>query len=372
MLHWTKTTALTVSPGTTHQEVWTLHNDGDILAEYPIDARTSKAFDVQKLGMNIEDAATAAQYREAAEKFLYGIAENLHSLTHCPACGENAQKATEDFSTQHTSYVLCPQCGHAYIREQPSLESLQAYWAKDEAFSTPYIDKKNVENRMQGIIAPKVQWTLDMYAKHTGASPRSVADVGAGGGHFVAGMNRAGVNALGYEICIPSRKFAKECFGLELIETDFLSSQNASIFDCITFWGMLEYAPNPRDFLCKARTCMSEKGLLIVEVPRYQSVSTAIQRLHPQGIFRHMCPSSHMNTFSDASLATLLYESGFKPVAAWYFGMDAYELFMQLALASGNTNLPTQTSDFIEQMQHSFDAGRLCDDLIVAAVPRKR
>jgi hypothetical protein len=108
--------------------------------------------------------------------------------------------------------------------------------------------------------------------------------------------------------------------------------------------------------------------MIIVEVPRYHCLSTAIQKACPQYIARHMDPSTHVNCFSDSSLATALFDSGFRPVKIWYFGMDAYEIFVNLALASGDTGALGKWAEHIPLVQSFLDAARLCDDIVVAAV----
>jgi hypothetical protein len=86
-------------------------------------------------------------------------------------------------------------------------------------------------------------------------------------------------------------------------------------------------------------------------------------------VARHLDPTSHVNCFSDASLATALVTTGFKPVAAWYFGMDVYELVVQLALQLGDPSAVERLAPWIPELQASLDAARLCDDVIVAALP---
>ena len=75
-----------------------------------------------------------------------------------------------------------------------------------------------------------------------------------------------------------------------------------------------------------------------------------------------------MNCFSDTSLAVALDAEGFSPVAAWYFGMDAYELLVQIALQLGAQLFET-AGEAMLALQPALDAARICDDIIVAARP---
>jgi hypothetical protein len=80
-----------------------------------------------------------------------------------------------------------------------------------------------------------------------------------------------------------------------------------------------------------------------------------------------MDPTSHVNAFSDESLCTALVEEGFAPVAAWYFGMDAFEFAVQAALRAGEDSLLGKLVDWIAPLQRAADYGRQCDDIVVAA-----
>ena len=92
---------------------------------------------------------------------------------------------------------------------------------------------------------------------------------------------------------------------------------------------------------------------------------------NPFSISRHMDPTSHINAFSDESLATILVNSGFKPVAAWYFGMDIYEMLTQFGLRLNEDKIFYKISDMIANMQKNLDFGRQCDDIVIASIPDK-
>ena len=180
---------------------------------------------------------------------------------------------------------------------------------------------------------------------------------------------RAGMDAIGYERSASSRKFAKSAFGVDLLAEDFLSD-DARTGELITFWGLLEYVPQPRTLLAAARRRFAASGgMLIVEVPRFNCVGSAVQQVEGAVVARHMDPTTHVNCFSDASLCTALVAEGFRPVAAWYFGMDIYELFVQIALKLDDEATLERIVPMLNESQAALDRGRQCDDLIIAAVP---
>ena len=120
-------------------------------------------------------------------------------------------------------------------------------------------------------------------------------------------MKDSGINAYGFELGISSRNFAKTMFDIELFSNDFLESKTQK-FDLLTMWGLLEYTALPSKFLTKARECLNDDGLLIIEVPRINCLGTTVQISNPFSISRHMDPTSHINAFSDESLATILVD----------------------------------------------------------------
>jgi len=353
----------------TGPEIWTRTDSAGSRA-YPLDVRIGKPFDVT--GLKGTDLSETRDY----EKFLRETAARLYApgaprrvLAQCPACLGDAGPATIALSPFGVPYMRCAFCGHGFVREQPAPETLTDLFAQSDTHASTYIDKEGAERRITAIVQPKLEYGLDLFQRHAGRKAQSLIDVGAGGGHFVAAASRAGLKTTGYEQARASRAFAKEAFGVELSDADFLADAPAPV-DIVTFWGLLEYLAEPRAFIARARQrLIPGQGLLLIEIPRLDAVATAAQSLPGAVIARHMDPTTHVNTFSDESLLTAVTDSGFAPVALWYFGMDAYELVVQLGLMLGQDQALSVLAPVIPRLQAAFDAGRQCDDLILAAVP---
>jgi len=109
--------------------------------------------------------------------------------------------------------------------------------------------------------------------------------------------------------------------------------------------------------------------MLAVEVPRWDCFGTKIQEIFSESIVRHLDPLGHINIFSDNSLATILYQNKFAPFAAWYIGMDSYELFVQLSNLIKDQSKLEIIKKNIPQFQKAFDKNRFCDEIIIAAKP---
>jgi 2-polyprenyl-3-methyl-5-hydroxy-6-metoxy-1,4-benzoquinol methylase len=351
-------------------ERWHCHCDDGSILDMDVSVRMGKPMDVLSLkGLDLDEVRDYADSLADTARRLYGSGAPLCRLQRCVCC---CAPLTDDevkvLTVFDIPYVRCSSCGHVLVPVQPSQERLRAVFADSEAHSSPYVDPATLEIRLRQIVTPKLHWCLEQFAAaHAGRQPASVIDVGAGGGHFLAGAARAGLRVEGFELSKTSRAFAAENFGLSLRGEDFLAVDGGPV-DLVTFWGLLEYVPEPAPFIAAARRALAGHGMLVVEVPRVDALGTAAQAAPGSVVARHMDPTTHINSFSDESLMTLLVNGGFKPVAAWYFGMDIYELLVQTALRLDNAAVLESMAELIPLLQQSVDLGRQCDDLIVAAV----
>lgn len=334
--------------------------------------RRGKPLDVLGLkGTSLDGIRAEARSLAATAAELYAPARGRREVGACPCCELDAAGAPEALRVHGVPYHRCGGCGHLFVRSQPAPEALNEGFAGSEEHAAVYTDRDSLELRLAQIVAPKVDWSLETFLRERGRAARSVVDVGAGGGHFVEAARRRGLAAEGYEISAPSRRFAREAFGLELRPDDFLTEPpRRGAYDLVTFWGLLEYTPEPRRFLEAAHEWLDPAGgLLVVEVPRAECLGTAVQTAWSGDVVRHLSPTTHVNCFSDGSLAAALERSGFRAVGAWYFGMDAYELLVQLALASGAPDAFDRLAEGVLALQPLLDGLELCDDIVVAAVP---
>lgn len=75
--------------------------------------------------------------------------------------------------------------------------------------------------------------------------------------------------------------------------------------------------------------------------------------------------------FTDSSLATAFVKSGFDITAAWYFGMDIYELIFQWTLCNNDKELIQNIKHYIPRLQDTIDRSRLSDSMVLVGVPSK-
>lgn len=372
MKTWSRTAALGTGDQPRSRETWAYHDRDQIIASFEVDVTVSKPLDVLRLkGTSLQEICDYAAFLQKTADDLYAPHRSKRVLATCPCCDADTSTAPDALVVFGVTYKRCQQCGHVFVGTQPTPDALAEVFTESDEHSAVYTDRASLEIRLSQVVQPKLDWVCRIYHRYSKREATSVLDVGAGSGHFVEVTRRAGMRAEGYEISRASRQFARDIFDIELWPQDYLTMMHPpGEFDLITFWGLMEYLPEPKKFLQAAHQQLDPRtGMLVVEVPRFDGISTAIQKEYPETVARHLDPTSHVNCFSDSSLATVLYTCGFKPVAIWYFGMDAYELLVQLMLRLDLPGGLEQLASLIPSLQAAFDSARLCDDIIMAAVP---
>jgi 2-polyprenyl-3-methyl-5-hydroxy-6-metoxy-1,4-benzoquinol methylase len=370
-MKWFRTIPFSADHETQRQEKWQCRGEDGAVFNFDVNVRSGKPLDIVKLKkLDLAELRGYAEFLQKTARQLYGKGSPLRKITHCPCCGtETGISKDQALSVFTIDYFRCCKCGHVFVQEQPTNTAHQKMFSESESHSATYVDKDTLEFRLRNVVAPKWDWCVTQFSNlHKGKRPSSVLDVGAGGGHFLAMAARSGISVAGFELSKSSRAFARENFGLSLNGGDFLKADLAPV-DFVTFWGLLEYVCEPAPFLEKAREVLRPGGMLVVEVPRADALGTVVQSFPDSVVARHMDPTSHIQAFSDESLMTLLFRSGFQPVAVWYFGMDVYEVLVQTAVRLNNPSVLESMADLIPKLQESVDLGRQCDDIIIAAVP---
>ena len=370
MSKWFKQSPLT-NEGERTQEIW-IRKDNGKSREFPIDLYLGKKTDLLTLKKNIvESIKSKVEYYNKSRKELYsGEGEYVEK---CPVSGISTEKTKEIADIYGAKYVQTPDTGHVYVKNRPTQNTIHDFYLNNVTYAATYTDKSAAESRLNAIAVPWVNWTLEVYEKQYDKKPQRILDVGSGAGHFVEACRRAGLQAEGIELSESSREFAKEIWGFEMDDRDFIEAAvDYEGYDIVTFWGLLEHTPNPGRILDAAYQVVSKSkngGMVISKLPRWDSLSSASQRLNPETIIRHIDPMGHIMLFTDASAAELYYLHKFKPVAAWYYGMDVYETLMQIGNSTGKYDALVDTGSFQVELQQFVDEARFSDGLTIVGVP---
>jgi len=312
------------------------------------------------------------EIRDSRKNFYITQKNRLKKVNKCPICRWLVKNQAAIFSVYGAQYIQCQKCSHVFVEWIPDKTKIEKFYAQSEGYQRTYADSKTAQKRLHEIALPKALWLKRYFEKLYGRSPKKILDVGAGSGHFVKACKDLGLEADGLEFSRSGREFCKEIFGFELINKDFIKyAKDFKDYDVVTFWGVIEHVPNPTGMLAAASKIIAKQGLVVAEVPRWGSLSTVIQGVFPESIIRHLDPLGHINCFTDESLFKAFSLNKLDISAVWYFGMDAYELVIQLANYLKEDTIIKGLKSLIPIFQKNVDLNLLSDEMVVAAVPRK-
>ena len=374
MRKWFKTLPMRTSSALSHVETWVSKDSrSDHARSYEVNVRLGKPIDILSLKTGLVENFAAQISRISSNRIALFESNQTERVDKCPICDSSTVDSEFRLSIYGALYHECSTCSHYFVLNRPREAFLKRFYSFDVDYSSTYTDKRVTEMRVQDVAIPKAKWMMEEFVRLYGMTPKLVLDVGAGGGHFVYACKKLGLKARGIEFSEMSRQFCRDNFRFDLETADFTKEWNVfSGVDIVTFWGVIEHVPNPMSFLKAAyQTLSGRRALVIAEVPRWDCLGTAIQSAFSDSVTRHLDPLGHINCFTDSSLATAFESSGFVPVSAWYFGMDAFELTMQLSYLMGEKGslILDSLGSFIPLLQDSVDQVRLCDEMVLAGKP---
>ena len=294
------------------------------------------------------------KYIETAKK-LAKLSDKNQKI--CFICGSTRSKTTSSF--YGIKYKMCLKCSHVYTSKRLSEKKLTKYYSEDKFYSTnTYANKRLIKIR-ENVFRSKIQ-----FAKKFTTGKRWL-DVGSADGVSVSAAIKEGFHCEGIEISEPSRKFAKKYHNLDLYPNSLSSFEkiNKNKWNIISFFGVLEHLPDPISVLKISSHLLANKGIVAIEVPNYQSVSSFIQEL--SGLAdRHLVPYAHIMMFTESSMIYALKKTGFRPIAIWYYGMDMIELikyFSRTEKNFKNSKLINVLLKNINKIQYIIDKERRAD-----------
>ncbi len=350
------------------EETW-VSPDGH---RHRVHTRLGKPMDIVSLKADMVNHMTAKVDEWRTTRTAMYSEENLEPVSACPICESPTSEAQKFANVYGAQYVRCRTCEHVYVERRMTVEAVNRFYSQNQAYASTYTDQARAELRVRQVAAPKAEWAIDAFRAARGRSPTRVLDVGAGGGHFVQACRQLGVPCDGVELSEHSRAFSQRHFGIELLDTDFCTSvAEFRGVELITFWGVIEHVPDPLAMVRAARRALGPEGVVVVAVPRWTSLDAFVQLHFSDTLVRHMDPAGHIHLFSDNSTMHCLDKAGFAPVAAWYYGMDAYEWTVQAMMRTSDPQFLGNLRESINPIQHGIDLWRFSDEVAVAACPRR-
>jgi SAM-dependent methyltransferase len=175
-----------------------------------------------------------------------------------------------------------------------------------------YLDRHEAEQPARRRNTLDALHRLEPYLDRDSAT-RRLLDFGSGLGFFLSVAKEQGWQTLGLEPRPASAIYTRAKFGIDVI-TDTLQADTLppDHFDVITSFQVFEHLLEPAIDLQRLRAALKANGLILIEVPNFETWSMKLQRAR----HRHFV-GDHVNFFSAQTLGALLNRSGFSVVSVY-------------------------------------------------------
>ena len=227
----------------------------------------------------------------------------------CALCASAEREVR--FTEEPFSVVRCSACGFTYVTPRLSDASLlervydEAYWRSDAARTRGYTDY-----RADALLSLQTYRRRMAVVRRHFARPGRVLDVGCAAGYFLEVMREAGWDVLGLEPSDAIRPQAASRLGdANVIAAPLVDAGlEASSFDLITMWDVLEHIPDFPATLREARRLLAPGGRLLVETQNVRSRAARVLGRR----WQHYKHAEHIYHFDPDTLARALDQAGLR------------------------------------------------------------
>ena len=194
----------------------------------------------------------------------------------CPVC--NGTKfapfivCTDYFvSGDEFSIKTCKSCGFKITENVEDEQNIGRYYESKNYISHSNTTKGFVNSVYHAVRKYMLGRKRKLVEKSTGLKTGRILDVGTGTGFFLNEMRFNGWEITGTEKSVDARKFAKDVFDLDILETEELFHLEKEKFDAITLWHVLEHIHRLNENLDTLKQLLKPNGKLIIAVPNHTS-----------------------------------------------------------------------------------------------------
>ena len=223
----------------------------------------------------------------------------------CPICNGNIVKQVFYEPIYDSKFFLC-ECGIRYRVEYDLKKIFEQY-------------DKDTQTRINALTGGMLEMVQQIYDRLVWAIPDIMTkkgdylDLGCSIGVYPGFFKDKGWNVVGVEISEKSCKYAREKYGLDIINTnlekiDFdscLHCQFHKKFNLITAFEIIEHCQNPLGLLAKCYNWLKDDGVLMLSTPNVDSPSA-----HFRWAEGHHC--GHLVLFGYERLVRILKDMGFE------------------------------------------------------------
>lgn len=135
----------------------------------------------------------------------------------------------------------------------------------------------------------------------------ALLEVGCAYGFFLDEASRDFDRVTGIDVAPGAVSYARDTLGLDATVADFPSLATSRRFDAICMWDTIEHVPEPDRFVAKAHELLVPNGHLFITTGNIDSLNARLRGAK----WRQIHPPTHLNYFSERTLALMLERLGF-------------------------------------------------------------
>ncbi len=229
-----------------------------------------------------------------------------NNFRECPNCSRKDVKLL--LTEGNFRIVKCTNCGLVYLLNIPDEKEIY-----EDYYSIDFLPEDYSQNSRFPHLREIFEINNQRCKKILNIKPEgNILDIGCGTGLFLKTASSFGYGTYGIDISQKAVSFAVKEFGLsaENKSIDNLVEENKT-FDIITMWHVLEHLHNPVNELKKIKQLLAYGGILLIEVPNFNSIKFRLSKNKWKG-GNH--PLYHRTFFTPHSIRNTLQLSGFNSV----------------------------------------------------------
>ena len=264
----------------------------------------------------------------------------------------NSTPIASEFIIARFRHVRCARCGMVYV--SPRIRETILHDSYNEEDYADFYRLKLIPSLdyRREVLGRRKYDQISVYF----SCPGTILDIGCGLGDLLSVFKEKGWSCLGIEFNKFAAGFAREKFGLNIIDRSVFDFDPAEAqFDCIMLWGVLEHFTRPMEVLEKVHQLLKKGGLLVLEVPNADSILVRYYERFGGYVDRIIEGDRHIMLFSVESLKEMTDRAGFKLVHLQTNGLDLDTLLRLNGVAC--------PKELASHLQYAVDES-MCGDLL--------
>ncbi|WP_100614456.1 class I SAM-dependent methyltransferase [Confluentibacter citreus] len=178
----------------------------------------------------------------------------------------------KDHSVSQEFFDLIQNSKYGYLETvpQPSSDKLPDYYKSEDYISHTNSRRNLFEKAYHLVRIISLHRKLKLINAFS-SNNKTLLDVGCGTGDFLEVAKKNNWTVFGIEPNGQARSIANKKTDTAIYDVDKLIEFNASSFDVITLWHVLEHLPNLEEQIMVLKNLLKPNGTLVIAVPNYKS-----------------------------------------------------------------------------------------------------